>query len=122
MEAAEFYPFAVAIAIQHFNKVFRGVEPDEKIIAENVAKLMGKLDGYESVLKKQKYLAGDSVTVADLAHLPIGSAIVASGVKLLEDAERWPNVARWWKDITSRPTWQEVWSTALALTKSMTGQ
>ncbi len=38
---------------------FRGVEPDEKVIAENVAKLMGKLDGYESILKKQEYLAGD---------------------------------------------------------------
>lgn len=38
---------------------FRGVEPDAKVVAENVEKLAAKLDGYEAILKKQKYLAGD---------------------------------------------------------------
>ncbi|KAI0757859.1 glutathione transferase [Irpex lacteus] len=108
IEAAEFYPFASTLARQHFGKLFRGVEPDAKVVAENVEKLAAKLDGYEAILKKQKYLAGDSITVADLAHLPNGTVIGASGIKLLDDVERWPNVARWWKDISSRPTWQDV--------------
>ncbi len=38
---------------------FRGVEPDEKVIAENIEKLTRKLNGYETILKKQKYIAGD---------------------------------------------------------------
>ncbi|KAI0826150.1 glutathione S-transferase-like protein [Irpex lacteus] len=110
IEAAEFYPFIGEIILQYFGKLFRGVEPDEKVIAENIEKLTRKLNGYETILKKQKYIAGDSITVADLAHLPNGAVIGVFGLKLLEDAERWPNVARWWKDISSRPNWTEVFS------------
>jgi glutathione S-transferase len=43
-------------------KVFKkllGGEPDEKLVEELVGKLEGKLDGYETILAKQKYLAGD---------------------------------------------------------------
>jgi hypothetical protein len=40
-------------------KKFYGGEPDEKLVEELLGKLEGKLDGYETILGKQKYLAGD---------------------------------------------------------------
>lgn len=47
------------ISILIYHASFRGIEPDAKVIAENVEKLTAKLDGYEAILKKQKYLAGE---------------------------------------------------------------
>lgn len=38
---------------------FRGLTPDQAIVDEHMAALASKLDGYEAVLSKQKYLAGD---------------------------------------------------------------
>lgn len=43
-------------------KVFKklwGGETDEKRVEELLGLLEGKLDGYETILGKQKYLAGD---------------------------------------------------------------
>jgi len=71
-----------------------------------IAQLDGKLDGYEAILGGQKYLAGDEVTLADLFHLLNGS-LVFERLKL-GSLEKRPNIQRWWKDISSRPSWQEV--------------
>lgn len=35
------------------------MEPDEARAKEHLEKLSGKLDAYEAILSKQKYLAGD---------------------------------------------------------------
>lgn len=68
------------------------------------------------------------VTIADLFHLTYGSMLAPLGINALEDASKRPNVARfvkaseqysmrrdvltpsyrWWKDITSRPSWAAV--------------
>lgn len=41
-------------------------EPDQKVIAGLAEQLGAKLDGYERILSKQAYLAGDEITLADL--------------------------------------------------------
>ncbi|KAG1856405.1 hypothetical protein DFJ58DRAFT_913712 [Suillus subalutaceus] len=51
----------------------RGLQTNEERVKELLASLQPKLDAYDLILSKQKYLAGDSVTLADLAHLPYGS-------------------------------------------------
>lgn len=46
------------------------------------------------------------VTLADLFHLPYGALIADhAGFKGLTAT---PNVARWWADISSRPSWNAV--------------
>lgn len=40
-------------------KKFYGGETDEKVVEDLLGKLEVKLDGYEIILGKQKYLAGD---------------------------------------------------------------
>ncbi|KZP02180.1 hypothetical protein FIBSPDRAFT_880520, partial [Athelia psychrophila] len=52
-----------------------GQEADEAVVAENKAKLGGKLDAYEVILSKQAYVAGNEVTLADLFHLPYGAKV-----------------------------------------------
>jgi len=76
-----------------------------------MATLNGKLDAYDKILSKQKYLAGDvsagttliwlrinlfcfqEITLADLYHIAMGSGLSKTGVNPLEDEKR-PNVVR----------------------------
>lgn len=67
----------------------QGLEPDQVRVAEYITTFNGKLDAYEAILGKQKFLAGDvrschlcpislaltliqELTLADLFHLPYG--------------------------------------------------
>jgi glutathione S-transferase len=56
-----------------------------------MAELGKKLDVYEQILSKQKYLAGDEVTLADLFHLPYAELLPKAGAKVFEER---PNVSR----------------------------
>ncbi len=103
----------------------------DPVFLEYYEKLMtGKLDGFERLLKKQKYLAGDvrslsffclffffsdkdltgysqEISVIDIFCLPYGHTITKGGYDYLK-SDKWPNVARWWADISTRPSWQLV--------------
>jgi len=106
IEYSNFDPIASGIANEKVFKQFRGEVTDEKRVEQLLGQLEGKLDGYEVILGKQKYLAGDNVTVADLFHLPYGSMVFEQlGYGNLDKR---PNVKRWWNDISSRPAWQAV--------------
>lgn len=105
IEVNDFEPYAGGICLEKIFKPKRGVKTDEARAAELAATLESKLEGYERILSKQKYLAGDNVTLADLFHLPYGNSITVLGYGHLSKT---PNVARWWKDISSRASWQSV--------------
>ncbi|KLO14538.1 glutathione S-transferase [Schizopora paradoxa] len=113
IEQANFDPYVNVVAHERFyGPLLHGSTPDEKLASVQQAKLEGKLDAYETILKKYKYLGGDELTLADLFHLPYG-VLVASpyqpGAPFLnfEDPKR-PNVARWWREVTSLPAWKAV--------------
>ncbi|KZT29998.1 glutathione S-transferase [Neolentinus lepideus HHB14362 ss-1] len=107
IELTNFDPFASGIAAEKVFKPRRGVQTDPARVQEYATALEGKLDAYEKILAIQKYLAGDEITLADLFHLTYGAMLAPCGFSFLEDGKR-PNVARWWKDITDRPSWQAV--------------
>lgn len=58
---------------------------------------------YNDTLAKQKYLAGDELTLADLFHLPNGAALKAGRWNALFD--KYPNVDKWFKSLQERETW-----------------
>lgn len=62
-------------------------------------------------IAKQKYLAGDELTLVDLFHLPNGSALKAFGYK--GTFEKYPNVDKWFTGLQERETW--VKAAALAV-------
>ncbi|KAH7106482.1 glutathione S-transferase [Auriculariales sp. MPI-PUGE-AT-0066] len=88
-----------------------GQKTDEARVAELFKALGPKLDGYERILSKNKYLAGDTFTLADVFHLPYGYHFEkhAGGS---EELQKRPNVARWWKDISNRPEWLAIQDSA----------
>ncbi len=44
---------------QTYQYSFRGLEPDEERLKEFISTLDQKLDGYETILGKQRFLAGN---------------------------------------------------------------
>lgn len=80
---------------------------DEAAAKAAIDSLSPKLDVYEKILLKQKYLAGDELTIVDLFHLPTGTLLPFLGLDTLDNAAR-PNVARWWKELQERQAWLAI--------------
>ncbi|EJD00511.1 glutathione S-transferase [Fomitiporia mediterranea MF3/22] len=106
IENNDFYPYASGFALEKIFKPAHGVQGSDERAAEYVSTLEKKLEGYERILSKQKYLAGNELTLADLFHLPFGTFITE--VLGFKGFEALPNVARWWNEISSRESWAEV--------------
>ena len=77
--------------------------PDKAKVAHAEANFDEVLAYYDEVLAKQKYLAGDELTLVDLFHLPNGSAMKAFGYK--EMFEKYSNVNKWFTGLQERETW-----------------
>jgi len=102
IEQANFEAYVGQIVYERYFKPMMQKEPDETRVKYLIEQLEGKLDGYERLLAKSKYLAGDHITLPDLFHLPHGSLLSACGVDI---AKGRLNVARWWNDVSSRESW-----------------
>jgi len=109
VETSNFDPYASGLAVEKVFKPMRGQTTDEAQVAYYEKTLKEKLVGYETLLSKTKFLAGDSLTVVDLFHLPYGSiANEQLGFAALTSEKEFPNVARWWKEISTLPSWVET--------------
>ncbi|KAH6913539.1 glutathione S-transferase [Coprinopsis sp. MPI-PUGE-AT-0042] len=105
VETANFDAHAATAVFEKLFKPFFGLPADIPAFDAHIKKLEGKLDVYDKILSKQKYLAGDELTLADLFHLPYAALLINDGSKVISDR---PNVARWWNDISSRESWQAI--------------
>jgi len=106
IEAFSFDAHATPIIVEIVYKPnFYGQPTDPKKVAESKAALDTKLDVYEQILSKQKYLAGDEFTLADLFHLTAGTRLIEGGINFVEGR---PSLTRWWNDISHRESWQRA--------------
>ena len=114
VEYAQFDPIAAGIVRERVFKQFRGLAADEERVKVLIPQLESKLDAYEVILGKQKYLAGDvravsfeirtktlsvltesfvqELTLADLFHTTYCS-LIFERLKL-GNLEKRPNVQR----------------------------
>ncbi|KAI9052235.1 hypothetical protein LZ554_003592 [Drepanopeziza brunnea f. sp. 'monogermtubi'] len=67
-------------------------EPDAELVKKHAADLGAAFAVYNDILAKTAYLAGDSVTLADLYHLPYGK--MAKGVGFADLFAKYPSVTR----------------------------
>ncbi|AET00336.1 putative glutathione transferase [Medicago truncatula] len=108
VEAHNFNPPAYNLVIHVlFPSLLVDGTPDPKVIEESEAKLVKVLNIYEERLSKNKYLAGDFFSLADISHLPFTDYIVNNMGKDYLIKER-KNVSAWWDDISSRPSWNKI--------------
>lgn len=106
VEVSNFDPSAASIVFEIVFKPMWKLTADQGVVAEKTKALEGKLAVYEVILSKQKYVAGNELTAVDLFHLPYGHLVSSCGVNLADPSR--PNVKRWWEEVSSRPSWQEV--------------
>ncbi|KAI0644282.1 glutathione S-transferase [Trametes meyenii] len=107
VELTNFDPSASALAFENIFKPIFGLQTDPAAVEKLKTTLEGKLAVYDVILGKSKYLAGDELTLADLFHLPYGALLEKQGIDFVISG-RWPNLTRWWKDISSRESWKKV--------------
>ncbi|KAH9926276.1 glutathione S-transferase C-terminal-like protein [Epithele typhae] len=107
IEVSNFDPSASAVTFENVFKPMFGLTTDPEAVKKLTTTLDGKLAAYNVLLGKTKYLAGDEVTLADLFHLPYGAMLKAQSIDFLESG-KYPNVARWWADLSSRSSWKKV--------------
>jgi len=49
-----------------------------------------------------------SLTFIDLLYLPYANTLTNAGYDYFTNEERYPNIARWWKEISARESWLAV--------------
>ena len=81
-------------------------DTDPAAVARHVANLDATVTVYDGILSRQKYLAGDEVTLADLFHLPYGKMARDLGHKDVFD--KYTNVKRWWDELENRESWKKA--------------
>jgi len=107
IEQADFDPNASGIAAQKIFIPRKGGKTNEEQLKAHYEGLKAKLDGFERILSKQKYLAGNEIGLADLFTLPYGTKVEGCYPGFFEDQSR-PKVAAWWRAISNRPSWKRV--------------
>ncbi|KAG8764095.1 hypothetical protein FRC11_005505 [Ceratobasidium sp. 423] len=104
IEYSSFEPYAGPLTRERvFVKMMTGQDGDEVLAQKYIDSLNAKMDGYERILSKQKYLAGDNFTLADLFHLPYGIYVNQIDPSIMGSK---PSVKRWWDEISSRASWK----------------
>ncbi|KAJ7503737.1 glutathione S-transferase [Mycena galericulata] len=107
VESANFHPQITKVLMEKLGKPRKGQPVDEVALAEYLAEFSKTLQVYEKILGKQKFLAGDELTLADIFHLSFAPRLAPqAGIDLMTSTG--PNIARWWNDLISRPTWVKL--------------
>ncbi|KAH8826437.1 glutathione S-transferase [Flagelloscypha sp. PMI_526] len=105
IESQNFDKFAQPAAIENGIHPLMGAPTDEALVAEYLEKLEPKLAAYDKILSKQKYLAGDEVSLADVFHLAHGALLVTPKRDIMSE---YPNVARWFNSLLERESWKAL--------------
>ncbi|VAH58589.1 unnamed protein product [Triticum turgidum subsp. durum] len=76
------------------------------VVDESLERLRGVLGIYEARLEKSSYLAGDSISFADLNHIPFTFYFMTTPYAKVFD--EYPKVKAWWEMLMARPAVQRV--------------
>ncbi|KAJ7166130.1 glutathione S-transferase, partial [Mycena filopes] len=106
VEFANLCPLVFRIFEEEIDKRNRGLPIDGAVVAKIKADFSAKLDVYEAILAKQKYLAGNELTLVDLFHLYYELTFVRANMDIM--TAKGPNLARWWNDLIGRPAWVKL--------------
>jgi glutathione S-transferase len=82
----------------------RGIEPIAEVADWARNNLSAKLDIYEKILTKQKYMSGDKFSIIDIFYMPFTKKLFDPREGTLIESR--PNVKAWWDRVTSRASWK----------------
>ncbi|KAJ7456166.1 glutathione S-transferase [Mycena latifolia] len=103
MELTNFDPAASKLMLETVVKpMLYKVPADKEVVDAQLAILDKKLDAYDAILGKHRYVAGETLTLADIFHIPCAPLLATGGIDIMTKK---PNVARWYNELTARPSW-----------------
>ncbi|PPQ66631.1 hypothetical protein CVT24_006923 [Panaeolus cyanescens] len=107
VESHNFHIYAQpAVKERIYHPFYYATECNTALYNQYLSTLEEKLEAYNGILGRQKYLAGDTLTLADLYHLPYGTLL--NEIPGCEVMRKYPNVARWFDELSSRQSWREI--------------
>ena len=111
VEAQNYNPLLSVLVMELIINPRCGTPTNEIIVAEKLAKLEKVLDVYEAHFAHtgNQFLAGNFFSLTDLSHLPFTHYLVnvANRGNVITSRK---HVNSWWKNISSRPSWDKVLS------------
>uniref|UniRef100_A0A453EC14 glutathione transferase n=1 Tax=Aegilops tauschii subsp. strangulata TaxID=200361 RepID=A0A453EC14_AEGTS len=104
VEAQQYYPAISPVVFECIIIPFiipgGGAAPNQTVVDESLERLRGVLGIYEARLEKSRYLAGDSISFADLNHIPFTFYFMTTPyAKVFDD---YPKVKAWWEMLMGR--------------------
>ncbi|KZV99077.1 glutathione S-transferase [Exidia glandulosa HHB12029] len=106
--SVEIYNFDVHVQAAAYESVVKpalGMKTNKANYEKHLKTLGQKLDIYDSILARQRFITGDEISLVDLFHIPYAVELEDAGCDIMNTR---PNVARWWKELKARPSWQAV--------------
>jgi glutathione S-transferase len=107
VEYGEFFPVAHPLNLELVIKPAMGMgNPDPARVESLRTALAPVLGVLDRALEGKNYLVGDQLSLADMVFMPDLELlhVAGEGVRI----EKFANVTRWWKTISSRPSWQHA--------------
>jgi glutathione S-transferase len=98
-------PISKIVSEKMFKK-WKGEEADDEVVEVALEELERVLDIYEAHLENREYIAGESFTIADIAHIPYAYYFLKAGYKHV--LKRRAGVYGWLKRIVQRPIVKRV--------------
>jgi|HubBroStandDraft_2_1064218.scaffolds.fasta_scaffold515757_2 glutathione S-transferase len=106
VEASNFTPYAMKVIYQRYFHAFRGLPCDEAIVKEGSEAAGKAVDVMDRQLAKTRFLTGAQFTLADICFMPYVEYLFASRAGEIIESRK--NAARWWNEVSTRPSWKAV--------------
>lgn len=108
VEAQQYYPAIAPVVFECiiYPFIMGDKATDQTVVDESLERLRGVLGIYEARLEKSRYLAGDSISFADLNHIPFTFYFMTTPYASVFD--EYPKVKAWWEMLMARPAVQSV--------------
>ncbi|KAJ7624369.1 glutathione S-transferase [Roridomyces roridus] len=106
IELANFHPRIVKVVEEYLAKPMLGQPVDEVALKGYVGELSKVLDVYETILGKQEFMGGTEFSLVDIFHLAYAPGLASGGIDVMTSTG--PNLARWWNNVISRPSWVKL--------------
>ena len=108
-EAMEFYPIAHPLALELVVKKAMGFgDGDPARIASLQTAIEPVLGVLDRALEGKTYFVGERFSLADMVYMPDLQLLHYGGEGTR--IAKYPNLARWWKTVSTRPSWVRVTS------------
>ncbi|RDW75387.1 hypothetical protein BP6252_06529 [Coleophoma cylindrospora] len=104
-EHTNFHHFVQVIIAQKYYNPLNGRPVDPTITEYFEKRFNAKLDVYDVILAKQKYMGGDEFSLIDIFYMPQIGTLFTMGDGAFVTSR--PNIKAWWQRVSARDSWKK---------------